>query len=165
MIFYAKRKFEALEWSSVQHNKSNCGRQPTPNNNNIVGIHVCQEVVAQGCAAPFQRKFQNRIKKILFFSSNFIFLLLGFLLFFKKFFFSEFGLYFVQHKLQHGGLQGNELDPRIVIHYGIPSTASVLAFDPIQRLLAIGTLSVLSLSLILLLIVIVFYWLGMLQYF
>ncbi|KAH1086971.1 hypothetical protein AAZX31_07G142000 [Glycine max] len=44
------------------------------------------------------------------------------------------------HKLQHGGLQGSELDPRIVIHYGIPSTASVLAFDPIQRLLAIGTL-------------------------
>ncbi|KAG5010013.1 hypothetical protein JHK87_018528 [Glycine soja] len=45
-----------------------------------------------------------------------------------------------EHKLQHGGLQGSELDPRIVIHYGIPSTASVLAFDPIQRLLAIGTL-------------------------
>ncbi|KAL9315324.1 hypothetical protein ACSQ67_016325 [Phaseolus vulgaris] len=44
------------------------------------------------------------------------------------------------HKLQHGGLQGSELDPRIVFHYGIPSTASVLAFDPIQRLLAIGTL-------------------------
>ena len=64
---------------------------------------------------------------------------------------------FVQHKLQHGGLQGSELDPRIVIHYGIPSTASVLAFDPIQRLLAIGTLSVLSLYLILLLIVIIFY--------
>ncbi|KAJ1381193.1 WD40/YVTN repeat-like-containing domain superfamily, partial [Sesbania bispinosa] len=44
------------------------------------------------------------------------------------------------HKLQHGSLQTSELDPRIVIHYGIPSTASVLAFDPIQRLLAIGTL-------------------------
>ncbi|KAH1199342.1 Syntaxin-binding protein 5 [Glycine max] len=49
-------------------------------------------------------------------------------------------LHHSNHKLQHGGLQGNELDPRIVIHYGIPSTASVLAFDPIQRLLAIGTL-------------------------
>ncbi|WVZ07844.1 hypothetical protein V8G54_021190 [Vigna mungo] len=62
----------------------------------------------------------------------------------------------VQHKLRHGGLQGSELDPKIVFHYGIPSTASVLAFDPIQRLLAIGTLSVLSQSLILLLIAIVF---------
>lgn len=30
MIFYAKRKFEALEWSSAQQSKSNCGRQPTP---------------------------------------------------------------------------------------------------------------------------------------
>ncbi|KAL2337095.1 hypothetical protein Fmac_011541 [Flemingia macrophylla] len=49
-------------------------------------------------------------------------------------------LHHSNHKLQHGGLQGSELDPRIVIHYGIPSTASVLAFDPVQRLLAIGTL-------------------------
>ncbi|CAA2983226.1 isoform 5 of syntaxin-binding 5-like [Olea europaea subsp. europaea] len=30
--------------------------------------------------------------------------------------------------------------PSVSIHYGIPSTASILAFDPIQRLLAIGTL-------------------------
>ncbi|KZV34948.1 hypothetical protein F511_04922 [Dorcoceras hygrometricum] len=30
--------------------------------------------------------------------------------------------------------------PRVCVHYGIPSTASILAFDPIQRLLAIGTL-------------------------
>ncbi|XP_073288351.1 uncharacterized protein [Primulina huaijiensis] len=30
--------------------------------------------------------------------------------------------------------------PRVFVHYGIPSTASILAFDPIQRLLAIGTL-------------------------
>ncbi|KZV15171.1 hypothetical protein F511_30217, partial [Dorcoceras hygrometricum] len=28
---------------------------------------------------------------------------------------------------------------RINVHYGIPSTASILAFDPIQRLLAVGT--------------------------
>ncbi|KAK7339895.1 hypothetical protein VNO77_20581 [Canavalia gladiata] len=49
-------------------------------------------------------------------------------------------LHHSNHKLQHGGLRASELDPRIVIHYGIPSTASVLAFDPIQRLLAIGTL-------------------------
>ncbi|CAI9091731.1 OLC1v1026834C2 [Oldenlandia corymbosa var. corymbosa] len=30
--------------------------------------------------------------------------------------------------------------PLVAVHYGIPSTASVLAFDPIQKLLAIGTL-------------------------
>ncbi|KAL5058144.1 hypothetical protein RYX36_029748 [Vicia faba] len=45
------------------------------------------------------------------------------------------------HKFQqHGSLQSPELDPRIVIHYGIPSSASLLAFDSVQRLLAIGTL-------------------------
>ncbi|XP_024024143.1 syntaxin-binding protein 5-like [Morus notabilis] len=33
-----------------------------------------------------------------------------------------------------------DLDLRIAVHYGIPSTSSILAFDPIQRLLAIGTL-------------------------
>ncbi|KAH6837571.1 hypothetical protein C2S53_009878 [Perilla frutescens var. hirtella] len=34
----------------------------------------------------------------------------------------------------------DDLNFRINVHYGIPSTASILAFDPIQRLLAIGTL-------------------------
>ncbi|XP_024184109.1 uncharacterized protein LOC112189069 isoform X1 [Rosa chinensis] len=33
-----------------------------------------------------------------------------------------------------------DLDPRIVFHYGIPSTASILALDRTQSLLAIGTL-------------------------
>ncbi|KAE8696515.1 Transducin family protein / WD-40 repeat family protein, putative isoform 2 [Hibiscus syriacus] len=37
-------------------------------------------------------------------------------------------------------LKSEDLDLRVAIHYGIPSTSSVLAFDPIQRLLAIGTL-------------------------
>ncbi|KAK7256904.1 hypothetical protein RIF29_30478 [Crotalaria pallida] len=47
----------------------------------------------------------------------------------------------VQQQQQHVSLmQSSELDPRIVIHYGIPSSASLLAFDPIQRLLAIATL-------------------------
>ncbi|QCE11939.1 syntaxin binding protein 5 [Vigna unguiculata] len=59
---------------------------------------------------------------------------------FAKKLFDKALLHHSNHKLRHGGLQGNELDPRIVFHYGIPSTASVLAFDPIQRLLAIGTL-------------------------
>ncbi|KAK1396923.1 putative transducin family protein / WD-40 repeat family protein [Heracleum sosnowskyi] len=31
------------------------------------------------------------------------------------------------------------LEPRVVLHYGIPSTASILAFDPYQHLLAIAT--------------------------
>ncbi|CAK9173541.1 unnamed protein product [Ilex paraguariensis] len=34
----------------------------------------------------------------------------------------------------------SDLEPRVSVHYGIPSTASILAFDPIQNLLAIGTL-------------------------
>ncbi|KAJ3682833.1 hypothetical protein LUZ60_013060 [Juncus effusus] len=33
-----------------------------------------------------------------------------------------------------------EMDLQIAVHYGIPYTSSTLAFDPIQRLLAIGTL-------------------------
>ncbi|KAM1597810.1 hypothetical protein EV1_032583 [Malus domestica] len=45
-----------------------------------------------------------------------------------------------QHNLPHGGLTAEDLDLRVAVHYGIPSTASILAFDPIQRLLAIGTL-------------------------
>ncbi|KAJ0979358.1 hypothetical protein J5N97_014832 [Dioscorea zingiberensis] len=33
-----------------------------------------------------------------------------------------------------------DLDLQIAAHYGVPYTASIMAFDPIQRLLAIGTL-------------------------
>ncbi|XP_061351670.1 uncharacterized protein LOC133296653 isoform X1 [Gastrolobium bilobum] len=33
-----------------------------------------------------------------------------------------------------------DFDPRVLLHYGVPSTASILAFDRIQRLLAVGTL-------------------------
>ncbi|XP_030540367.1 uncharacterized protein LOC115748104 isoform X2 [Rhodamnia argentea] len=39
-----------------------------------------------------------------------------------------------------GGLTSMDLDPRVTVHYGIPSTASIMALDPIQSLLAIGTL-------------------------
>ncbi|XVE97101.1 hypothetical protein REPUB_Repub02eG0281600 [Reevesia pubescens] len=45
-----------------------------------------------------------------------------------------------QQNVKHGDLKSEDLDLRVAIHYGIPSTASILAFDPIQRLLAIGTL-------------------------
>ncbi|XP_006338830.1 uncharacterized protein [Solanum tuberosum] len=34
----------------------------------------------------------------------------------------------------------SDLEATVSVHYGIPSTASILAFDPIQQLLAIGTL-------------------------
>ncbi|KAM7271428.1 hypothetical protein ACFE04_030642 [Oxalis oulophora] len=37
-------------------------------------------------------------------------------------------------------LTAKDLDFRVIVHYGIPVTASVMAFDPIQQLLAIGTL-------------------------
>ncbi|KAK9063361.1 hypothetical protein SSX86_017231 [Deinandra increscens subsp. villosa] len=36
--------------------------------------------------------------------------------------------------------QLKDFKPHVVVHYGIPSTASILAFDPLQRLLAVGTL-------------------------
>lgn len=39
-----------------------------------------------------------------------------------------------------GCLITEDLDPHLVSHYGIPSTASLLAFDSIQCLLAVGTL-------------------------
>ncbi|KAK3042881.1 hypothetical protein RJ639_001154 [Escallonia herrerae] len=41
---------------------------------------------------------------------------------------------------QHNMPQKSVLEPRVAVHYGIPSTSSVLAFDPTQHLLAIGTL-------------------------
>ncbi|KAH7677887.1 syntaxin-binding protein 5 [Dioscorea alata] len=41
---------------------------------------------------------------------------------------------------QSGSKILSDLDLQIAAHYGVPYTASVLAFDPIQRLLAIGTL-------------------------
>lgn len=47
---------------------------------------------------------------------------------------------------QHGNLKPEDLNPHILMHFGIPSTGSILAIDPIQQLLAIGTLSVHNLS-------------------
>ncbi|CAK7343900.1 unnamed protein product [Dovyalis caffra] len=45
-----------------------------------------------------------------------------------------------QNNGERGSLTSADLDLQIVMHYGIPSTASLLAFDPIQSLLAIATL-------------------------
>ncbi|KAK9073076.1 hypothetical protein SSX86_007398 [Deinandra increscens subsp. villosa] len=44
------------------------------------------------------------------------------------------------NQILKGSLTPQDLDFQIAAHYGIPSTASLLAFDPIQRVLAIGTL-------------------------
>ncbi|KAE8650981.1 uncharacterized protein LOC101217343 [Cucumis sativus] len=45
-----------------------------------------------------------------------------------------------QHAVQRGSLTPEDLKLRVTVHYGIPSTASILAFDSIQRLLALATL-------------------------
>lgn len=36
------------------------------------------------------------------------------------------------------------LNPRLTVHYGIPATASILACDLIQLLVAVGTLLVIT---------------------
>uniref|UniRef100_A0A2P2MDI7 Uncharacterized protein LOC8265361 n=1 Tax=Rhizophora mucronata TaxID=61149 RepID=A0A2P2MDI7_RHIMU len=45
-----------------------------------------------------------------------------------------------ESNVSSGNLRPEDINPRVILHYGIPSTASLLAFDPIQSLLAIGTL-------------------------
>ncbi|KAB1217722.1 Syntaxin-binding protein 5-like [Morella rubra] len=45
-----------------------------------------------------------------------------------------------QQQSPQGCVTPADLDPRVTLHYGIPSTASILAFDRIQSLLALGTL-------------------------
>ncbi|KAJ8769430.1 hypothetical protein K2173_002920 [Erythroxylum novogranatense] len=45
-----------------------------------------------------------------------------------------------QTNVRKGQLMHEDVSPRVTVHYGIPSTASIVAFDPIQSLLALGTL-------------------------
>ncbi|KAJ6303499.1 hypothetical protein OIU77_017388 [Salix suchowensis] len=45
-----------------------------------------------------------------------------------------------ENNKERSSLTAADLDLQVVVHYGIPSTASLLAFDSIQRLLAIATL-------------------------
>lgn len=45
-----------------------------------------------------------------------------------------------QLNVGQGSFTSADLDPKVGLHYGVPSTASILAFDHTQRLLAIGTL-------------------------
>ncbi|WVY89874.1 hypothetical protein V8G54_035388 [Vigna mungo] len=40
----------------------------------------------------------------------------------------------------HNSVSSANFDPQVVFHYGVPSTASILAFDHFQNLLAMGTL-------------------------
>lgn len=47
-----------------------------------------------------------------------------------------------QSDVAKGSLTSADLNPRVTVHYGIPATASVLACDLIQRLVAVGTLLV-----------------------
>ncbi|XP_072055150.1 uncharacterized protein [Arachis hypogaea] len=45
-----------------------------------------------------------------------------------------------QQEAGKGISKSADFDPRVVLHFGVPSTASILAFDRVQRLLAVGTL-------------------------
>ncbi|CAB4264151.1 unnamed protein product [Prunus armeniaca] len=37
------------------------------------------------------------------------------------------------------GLKGGDIDPRLLFHYGIPSGCNMLAYDPIQKILAVSS--------------------------
>lgn len=37
------------------------------------------------------------------------------------------------------GLRANDVEPRVVLHYGIPSGAHLFAYDPVQKILAVST--------------------------
>lgn len=41
-----------------------------------------------------------------------------------------------------GRLSKEDLQPRLSVHQGIPATASILAFEPVQRVLAVASLYV-----------------------
>ncbi|MQL92976.1 hypothetical protein Taro_025611 [Colocasia esculenta] len=38
-----------------------------------------------------------------------------------------------------GGLRAEDIDPRLVFHYGVPAGSNSLAYDPIQKIIAIAT--------------------------
>ncbi|KAE9614991.1 putative transcription factor WD40-like family [Lupinus albus] len=45
-----------------------------------------------------------------------------------------------QQNVVHSSFSSADFNPRVLLHYGVPPNASILAFDRIQRLLAVGTL-------------------------
>lgn len=47
-----------------------------------------------------------------------------------------------QVPVPEGGLTSEKLHPRVVGHQGVPATASILAFEPTQRVLAVASLYV-----------------------
>lgn len=51
-----------------------------------------------------------------------------------------FLILFIWRNVPQARVKQADLDPRVVVHYGIPSTSSILAVDRTQSLLAIGTL-------------------------
>lgn len=54
-----------------------------------------------------------------------------------------------QQNVVESSVSSVKFDPRVVLHYGVPSTASILAFDCVQRLIAVGTLWVINCLLLL----------------
>jgi syntaxin-binding protein 5 len=45
-----------------------------------------------------------------------------------------------------GRLSKEDLQPHLSVHQGIPATASILAFEPVQRVLAVASLYVIPLQ-------------------
>jgi hypothetical protein len=50
----------------------------------------------------------------------------------------------VQVTVPAGTLQASDLQPRLAVHSGVPAQAQVLAYEPVQRLLAVGSRSYIS---------------------
>lgn len=55
----------------------------------------------------------------------------------------EFNIHFLLIQVQPGGnsdgLKGGDIDPRVVFHHGVPSGSNTLAYDSIQKILAVST--------------------------
>ncbi|CAL8118646.1 unnamed protein product [Prunus armeniaca] len=51
----------------------------------------------------------------------------------------EIPLKFVEPGGNSDGLKGSDIDPCLLFHYGIPSGCNMLAYDPIQKILAVSS--------------------------
>ncbi|CAB4268911.1 unnamed protein product [Prunus armeniaca] len=54
----------------------------------------------------------------------------------------EIPLKFVEPGGNSDGLKGSDIDPCLLFHYGIPSGCNMLAYDPIQKILACSFVSI-----------------------
>eukprot|EP00897_Mesotaenium_endlicherianum_P011068 jgi/Mesen1/9990/ME000072S09410 len=45
----------------------------------------------------------------------------------------------IELQVPSGDLKASELEPRLTVHHGVPAASSILAYDAVQRLLAVGT--------------------------